>query len=335
MTNELISIILPVYNGEPFLAEAIESCLNQSYKNYELIVVNDCSTDESLNIANSYALKDSRIIVIDNKENKKLPASLNIGHNAAKGNYITWTSDDNILKNDFLERHLQSLKKNKADVVYSNYDIIHTDSSLKRMHTAGPTEHLLFGNKIGASFMYKKMVFETLKGFDTSLFLLEDYDFWLRASLKFNFFHLKESLYKYRLHHNSLTSKIAKDISQRNKYKLAAIEMFDKLSIEMSWNKITKSFCVENLLGKNISVFEYFKNKNILMNDLTKFVGNRELNELKSGLRLIVRNQLINDCENHNIKTLVEVIMKDKSLLFHKLFSKKTTLNYIKNCLLV
>ena len=63
----LISIILPVYNGEPFLAEAIESCLNQSYHNFELIIVNDCSTDESLNISKRYAAKDSRIIIIGNK----------------------------------------------------------------------------------------------------------------------------------------------------------------------------------------------------------------------------------------------------------------------------
>ena len=334
MIKNLVSIILPVYNGESFLAEAIESCINQSYKNFELIIVNDCSTDESLNIANSYAALDTRIIIIDNKENKKLPASLNIGHNIAKGKYLTWTSDDNILKSNFLETHVQNLKSSTVDVVYSNFDIILTDGSLKRIHTTGPTEHLMFGNKIGASFMYKRKVFETLKGFDTSLFLLEDYDFWLRASLKFKFFYLRENLYKYRLHDNSLTSKVAEDVSQRNKHKLAAIEMFDKMAVEMSWNKMTMSFCVENLLGKNISVFEYFKNKGILISDLNKFVGNGELSELKSGLRLIVRAQLINNNRNHNIKTLVEVIKKDMSLLFHKSFSKKATLNYIKNCLL-
>ncbi|MDC9723071.1 MAG: glycosyltransferase [Urechidicola sp.] len=335
MVNEIISIILPVYNGELFLSEAIESCLNQSCQNFELIIVNDCSTDGSLSIAKSYAAKDSRIIIIDNKENKKLPESLNIGHKKAVGEYITWTSDDNILKNNFLKVLVTSLKKNKADIVYSNYDIILADGSLKRTHDAGPTEHLVFGNKVGASFLYKKEVFDKLSGYDDSLFLLEDYDFWLRASIRFKFFHVNDNLYQYRLHESSLTHKVYKDGIAKQKHQLSTVKMFDKLGKEMFWNEITKSFCVKNLLGEKISIFGYIKNNKIIKNDLFKLESfGLDINKIESGLFLVARKQLINNKEYHNMKSLLEVLMKDKSLLFYKSFSKKATLKYIKKCLL-
>ncbi|MFT5212615.1 MAG: glycosyltransferase involved in cell wall biosynthesis, partial [Patiriisocius sp.] len=96
MSNPFVSIILPVYNGEKYLSKSIESCLNQTYRNIELIIVNDCSTDKTLEIVDGYLKLDSRIKVLTNSANKRLPASLNIGHLQAQGDYITWTSDDNL-----------------------------------------------------------------------------------------------------------------------------------------------------------------------------------------------------------------------------------------------
>ena len=89
------SIVLPTYNGEEFLSNSIESVINQTFQDWELIIVNDCSTDNSLSIAEEYFKKDNRIRIINNAENKKLPESLNIGFREAKGDYFTWTSDDN------------------------------------------------------------------------------------------------------------------------------------------------------------------------------------------------------------------------------------------------
>ena len=107
----LVSIILPVYNGEQYLKQAIESVLNQTYTNFELIIVNDCSTDNTAVIIESFVRIDTRIKVINNKENKKLPASLNIGHNIATGDYMTWTSHDNILKPNFIEILLKYIQQ--------------------------------------------------------------------------------------------------------------------------------------------------------------------------------------------------------------------------------
>ena len=101
--NPLVSIILPVYNGERYLKQSIESCLNQTYKNIELIIVNDCSTDSTSLIIDEYLLKDNRVRVIDNHINKKLPASLNIGHSQIRGAYVSWTSDDNHYNENAIE----------------------------------------------------------------------------------------------------------------------------------------------------------------------------------------------------------------------------------------
>ena len=84
----------PVYNGANHIADSINSIINQTYQNWELIVVNDCSTDNTLEICSELSEKDSRIRVISNKKNLKLPNTLNAGFDAATGDYYTWTSDD-------------------------------------------------------------------------------------------------------------------------------------------------------------------------------------------------------------------------------------------------
>lgn len=95
MNNPLVSIVLPTYNGEEYISRAIQSIINQTYTNWELIIVNDCSTDSTLEIINNFSKQDSRIKIINNDKNMKLPASLNRGFKEANGEYYTWTSDDN------------------------------------------------------------------------------------------------------------------------------------------------------------------------------------------------------------------------------------------------
>ena len=103
--NALVSIVLPVYNGARFLAEAIQSCLAQTYPHWELIVVDDCSTDDSPQIVAGFAADDARIRVIRHAHNRKLPGALNTGFDAARGEYLTWTSDDNLLPPRGAGRH--------------------------------------------------------------------------------------------------------------------------------------------------------------------------------------------------------------------------------------
>ena len=108
-----VTIVLPTYNGSKYLRNSIESVIDQTYKDWELVIVDDCSTDETFQIANDFKQKDERIIVIHNCINKKLPASLNIGFQNAHGEYFTWTSDDNIYEKDAIEKMVKYLDANR------------------------------------------------------------------------------------------------------------------------------------------------------------------------------------------------------------------------------
>ena len=88
--DSLISIVLPVYNGEKFLEKSIESCLYQTYANWELLIIDDGSVDKSAEIARQYEKRDSRIHYYRNEYNLKLPRTLNRGFSRAKGEYLTW-----------------------------------------------------------------------------------------------------------------------------------------------------------------------------------------------------------------------------------------------------
>ena len=123
-----VSIVLPVYNGEVYLRQAIESVLAQTYENWELIIVDDCSTDGSPAIMDEYAGWDARIKVVHNKENQKLPESLNIGFRQAEGDYFAWTSDDNMYKPDAIETMVSVLDaRPQYGLVYCDMDYIDDD----------------------------------------------------------------------------------------------------------------------------------------------------------------------------------------------------------------
>jgi glycosyltransferase involved in cell wall biosynthesis len=278
----LVSIVLPVYNGEKFLEESIESCLNQSYQNIELIIINDCSTDDTLKIANEFADKDVRIKIITNKENKKLPASLNIGHNKAKGDFITWTSDDNKYELNAVEVMLKTLLEKNADIVYSDIMIIDHNGQKVRDVEFPTIENIIFRNYIGSCFLYRKEVFERNKGYNENYFLVEDYDFWLRAISHSRFYQLRKKLYQYRKHDTSLTHQIAfndekKEIWNENVTKMYShfsetflekdfVVISDFLSKSLNYQKmpfewIVKNERVINLFKKNLSMNGNFQNK--------------------------------------------------------------------------
>src|SRR3989338_10314783 len=110
--NPKVSIVLPTYNGARYLRQSIDSCLSQTYKNIELIIVDDCSTDETPDIVHSY--NDPRIRYVRNKTNQRLPRSLNIGFALTTAEYLTWTSDDNEFLPQAIETMLKVLLEDKT-----------------------------------------------------------------------------------------------------------------------------------------------------------------------------------------------------------------------------
>lgn len=229
MTNEMVSIILPVFNGAKYIRSSIMSCLNQTYSNIELIVINDGSSDNTIKIVNDIAETDKRLKVVDNKVNLGLPKSLNIGHEIAKGNLLTWTSHDNrFLKNAILELK-RAIETSGYDIVYSDYESIDEDDNHLRYNYVHSIDKLFFKNVIGCCFIYKRQVFFRNQGYRPNFELLEDYDFWLRAARSFNFFRLNVTLYQYREHSKSLTSTYNLNGSRNIEYRNKLISIFSDI----------------------------------------------------------------------------------------------------------
>lgn len=206
--NELISVVLPVYNGEKYLEQSIDSILSQTYENWELLILDDCSNDNTPKICEDYVKKDGRIHYYRNKKNLKLPGNLNKGFTLANGDYLTWTSDDNIFKDSAFEKMLNVLRKNKdIDLVFASYqDIDEKNNKTQINYTDSTTERIMGGNIIGACFMYTRRAYNLTGEYDTNLFLVEDLDYWQRMLMHVKGKSIHEILYYYRVHSESLTS---------------------------------------------------------------------------------------------------------------------------------
>ena len=220
MIDKKVSIVLPVYNGADYIADSINSIINQTYQNWELIVVNDCSTDNTLEICSKLSEKDSRIRVISNEKNLKLPNTLNAGFDVATGDYYTWTSDDNIYKPNAIETLVSTLNQNKdAVMVYADYTSIDADGNVLHEEKLQDPQFIVTGNGCGACFLYTAEVAKKVGRYDANLFLAEDYDYWIRIYRCGRMIHITDNLYLYRLHSGSLTE-TKKESVQEQTYKV-------------------------------------------------------------------------------------------------------------------
>lgn len=122
MMNDMISIVIPVYNGEKYLRETIESCLGQSYKNISIVIVNDASEDNSINIINDYS-NIRNVKIVQNKTNKGLIKTANIGAQASDSKYLLFLGQDDLLPVNYIQEALLCFNKNTA-FVYCNPVII-------------------------------------------------------------------------------------------------------------------------------------------------------------------------------------------------------------------
>lgn len=211
----LVSIILPTFNGSRFLDQAIQSCLEQTYQNWEMIIVDDASTDETPEIIARFAYLDTRIRSIRHENNRNLPGALNSGFALAGGEYFTWTSDDNCYLPQALGEMVNVLDSQPGtDIVYCDYSIIDESGAHIAHKSVETIDKLHQYNCIGACFLCRKIVYEKLERYTDELFLAEDYDFWMRALNHFNFYPLHKTLYHYRAHDNSLSRQKTEKITK-------------------------------------------------------------------------------------------------------------------------
>jgi len=127
----LISIIIPVYNVEPFLRECLDSVVNQTLRTIEIICVNDCSSDRSLGILQEYADKDKRIKVIEKKINEGLSKTRNMGISIATGKYLLFVDSDDYVDNDLCRKAFECAEKNHAELVIYDFAVFHGTQDLE------------------------------------------------------------------------------------------------------------------------------------------------------------------------------------------------------------
>lgn len=204
----LVSIVLPTYNRAYLLRQAVESVLAQTYPNIELLIVDDCSPDDTSDVVAT--IEDPRVRYSRNEQNLKLPGALNRGFDLAQGEFLTWTSDDNCFKPTAIERMVEHLGDSGCGLVYADYYHFEdldpeTGEPMDPVHERLPfPPELDKVNRIGACFLYTREVYEEIGDYNTELFLVEDYDYFIRISKKFELCHIPEPLYYFRRFDDSL-----------------------------------------------------------------------------------------------------------------------------------
>lgn len=262
-----VSIVLPTYDGAKYIRQSIDSCLNQTYKNIELIIVDDGSTDETCEVAKSY--KEERIKYLRHEENRGLPYALNTGFAKATGEYLTWTSDDNYYAKEAIQKMVSFARDKNCLFVYCDYYTFEGNNpstlNLIKLPKYVTFEHI---NCVRACFLYSKKVKELIGDFDPETELAEDYDYWIRVSKKFSMYHLDEPLYFYRIHDESLYSsryyevEVVKLLVRLN-HNIMDIDQISDLFINVIARKKRGFFKLNKVLAKIL----FFKKINIVLRD--------------------------------------------------------------------
>lgn len=208
-----VSVLLPVYNGEQYLDQAIETILDQDFTDFELIAVNDGSKDRTAEILAEWARRDPRVVVLNNEKNIGLPATLNVGLKAAHGEYIARQDCDDIALPGRLRTEVEMLDANPNAVLVSmNYHVIDNEDRLIYTTEADRPPLLLhwrlrFHNAVGghAVVMFRKQVALELGGYDTDVPLAEDFDLWTRMLKRGDILIAPQPGMRYRAHDNRAT----------------------------------------------------------------------------------------------------------------------------------
>ncbi|MFA6410783.1 MAG: glycosyltransferase [Candidatus Buchananbacteria bacterium] len=205
-----ISVIMPFYNAQRFLAKAIESILNQTFSDFELILINDASTDNSDQIVKKY-LADSRIVYIKNEKNQGIVANLNLGLKSAKAEIIARMDGDDVALAKRFEEQFRFLLENKDVAVVGSYVKIidefdkEIDYRTKPIDTKEIEKNLItYSPLVHPSTMFRKSVVLQVGAYRPEYLYLEDIDLWYRiVYLGYKISNVSQYLLSYRYHGNS------------------------------------------------------------------------------------------------------------------------------------
>ena len=187
MNKPFVSVIIPVYNVEPYLRRCLDSIVNQTLKEIEIICVNDASPDNSAKILEEYAQKDSRIKIITFEQNRGVAVVRNVAMEQAKGEYIGFVDSDDYIDLEFFEKLYDHAKKTDAEVVKAQLNQINPDGSTKKNNIDVKLSNKIVFTGLFVSAIYKKTLIEKYKiKFLEGLIFNEDRLFPIAASFLAN-----------------------------------------------------------------------------------------------------------------------------------------------------
>lgn len=214
--NQLVSIIIPCYNAEKYIVETIESVINQTYSNWELIVVNDGSTDSSLQKIDEFVNQGFKIEVF-NKKNTGVSDTRNYGLKKAKGEFITFLDADDIWYADYLNKQLDLLQTSSFELSYTACKLVDEkgrdlNKIIKGESTPSLKDFLIQKanyNTNPSGVVYKKICFDHFLGFDINLSNNADQDILIQMLGKgYDIGYVDEILWDYRIHDNNMSKNI-------------------------------------------------------------------------------------------------------------------------------
>ena len=228
-----VSIIIPVYNGSNYLQEAIDSALSQTYKNIEVIVVNDGSSDGGK--TEGIALENAKRIRYFSKDNGGVSSALNLGIEKMTGDYFSWLSHDDLYKPEKIKKQIEALAKLgdiDNSIIYSDYEIhnikknVVTNVNLKNTAPNLFRYSVAVGNDLnGCTMLVPKIAFKYAGMFSTDLRAVQDYQMWFRLSERYTFFHLSENLVTGRAHDAQVGVRLKGMATvENNKFRIACLD---------------------------------------------------------------------------------------------------------------
>lgn len=275
--NPKISIIIPAYNAENFLSEAINCAINQSYKNIEIIVVNDGSNDNNAtrNIALSYGKK----IKYFEKENGGVSSALNYGIKKMEGEYFAWLSHDDLIDYNHIEKLVEflSYKENRNMVPFTGFKIVDENSRINidatirsqincndyKMSILSNYYSLLQGEINGGSILIKKTIFDECGYFNEKLRITQERDMWERMLKKYKFVNIPYDTASIRVHNKRVTVTNGDTIRKTDKKNL---EIISNLTVD----EIKELESNIDLFYKKIELFYKMNGKGYMVNNIEK-----------------------------------------------------------------
>lgn len=270
MKEPLVSVCIPAYNNAAYIKETIDSVLNQTYQNIELIIADDQSKDNTVEVIKS--IKDNRIRLYENEKNLGMSGNWNHCLELCKGEFIKLICADDMLAKDAIEKEAKALIEN-PEVVMAESDTRFVDlngkfkGTYRRYHTKGVTDGKKIAragffsqNYFGAPLanMFRRSVLEKVHGFDTNYYYILDYDLWIRIACLGKVYIIHEPLNFFRVRNDSNTGEVMAG-GKKEAYVAEHRYLVEKYAKELHMSKFEIELSVLIRRLRNLAGFGFLK----------------------------------------------------------------------------